>query len=117
VKRMQSDGNSLAEDTCYIKNHPQNDIDPSDVVEKSGVKAPDCPASSPPGVEVKKSLRLPEDSNILAEDPEKGVLPDSDGATGISQLDDEKDDFPEGGWKAWSVVAGAFTGCFASMSP
>lgn len=50
-------------------------------------------------------------------DLEKGVLqqPNTSGSdiSSIADPFDEKDDFPEGGLKAWSVVLGAFCGSFS----
>jgi hypothetical protein len=57
------------------------------------------------------------DAPILDEDIEKGVLrrhaTRETHTSNVSQPYDDKDDFPEGGWKSWSVVVGAWCGCFA----
>lgn len=54
---------------------------------------------------------------ITDEDIEKGVLRRNatreTHTSNISQPYDDKDDFPEGGWKSWSVVLGAWCGCFS----
>ena len=56
-------------------------------------------------------------SNSSNTDPEKGVLHRSNTTASdrfsLAALYDDKDDFPEGGFKAWSVVLGAFCGSFS----
>lgn len=73
-------------------------------VEKHDVKAEESPA--PVAVT----------ANNPNHDVEKGVLERSvtreTHTSNISTANEEKDDFPEGGLKAWSVVLGAFCGSF-----
>jgi hypothetical protein len=110
---MQSVGTYTAEDSSFIKYQSQNAGDKTSVVspvhdvEKAEVKGTDCPITGPPA--------------IVTRDPqnvkEKGVFDQSrtsgsDGSSLAAPYDD-KDDFPEGGLRGWSVVVGAFCGSFS----
>ena len=73
--------------------------------EKSDVKNDDVTVAGEPGAVTEKS------SNS---DPEKGGLQRSNSSrSSLAAPYDDKDDFPEGGLKAWSVVLGAFCGSFS----
>lgn len=100
---MHRAGTHSAEDSCSIKYHPQNDgIDDPKTrdVEKGDVAGDESPAA------------VAETQNSSSPSGEKGIFnPESDNVT-LTGLDD-KDDFPEGGLKGWSVVVGSFCGSFS----
>ena len=112
---MQRAGNDLAEDCCLKKHHSQNadtraedaakagsDID----IEKRAVRRLDRTFSTRTITRTDASGQCHE-TGVLEED-----LP-SDSAASNPPDHDEKDDFPEGGLRAWLVVAGAFCGSFS----
>jgi len=111
---MQIANNSQAEETCFINNHQQKvlvtaDID--DVGTKFGVKPLNSLCSPiaqteylPPFTPAIEPAFATTDNSEQPSDSEKTIA--------ITELDG-KEDFPEGGWRAWSVVAGSFAGCFA----
>ena len=109
---MQSCGNYLAEDSSFIKYHPENarDVVPQgNDVEKAQVDLADGPivGRSTTGTHNPASLT------------EKGIFqrapaPDSETSSIAPSLaHDDKDDFPEGGLKGWLVVVGSFCGSFS----
>jgi hypothetical protein len=75
-------------------------------VEKASVKPSDGPTTRDPVIETED----PSNQN------EKGIF-EQNRASGSDAstltADEEKDDFPEGGIKAWSVVIGSFCGSFS----
>lgn len=97
---MNNIGHNLAEDSSFIK-YQYNDVDGTNVqshdVEKGGVK---------------EETASPVAGKPVAETPSTSTTPNEKGQSGNCSLA-EKDDFPEGGLKAWSVVVGAFCGGFA----
>lgn len=108
---MQRVGTYSAEDSCFIKHQlPSNGSLPveSDDVEKSGIVSLDRPTTGQPVAETKKPSSLNEKGP--AEEDVRGSKLDD--ANPVDEEED-KDNFPEGGWKAWSVVVGAFCGCFS----
>lgn len=111
---MQPAKNVLAEDSCFIKYHG-DDVDGG--AEKGGGAAVREPDGLPDGRTEKDTLNGVDrgEGAVDANDPEKGHSParggaDSDAATAVDEAVDEKDDFPEGGLRAWLVVVGAFCG-------
>ena len=98
-----------AEDSCFVINQFENDGAPPTVesldVEKTGITSLKSSTTGQPEVETEKLSQL--DRKPSRADR----VPGSDPSDLTS--DDEKDDFPEGGLRAWSVVAGAFCGSFA----
>ncbi|TVY21299.1 putative transporter MCH4 [Lachnellula arida] len=104
---MHRVGTHSAEDSCSIKHQSQNDGvgDPKTRdVEKGDVVGDQSPAA------------VAETQNSSSPSGEKGIFnpalaPESDAVT-LTGLDD-KDDFPEGGLKGWSVVVGSFCGSFS----
>jgi hypothetical protein len=105
---MNQNGSYLAEDSCFIKYHSQdasavNSTEDRDV-EKGGVKD-----VGSPGIE-------PLTSQPTLDPNGKGIFdsnhtPESAGSTVNGE--DDKDDFPEGGLRGWSVVLGSFCGSFS----
>jgi len=55
------------------------------------------------------SLRGTSSSPYHEKDPQSG----SDSGVSIDSIEENKDDFPEGGLRAWAVVAGSFCGLFS----
>lgn len=118
---MQSVGTCTAEDSCFIKNPSSNDggsvaLDPSrDVdrdVEKAGIGAVGDSAVANPLSEAEKAATTNENQVFGSQENKnenQGADPDISAATG----QDDKNDFPEGGVKSWSVVVGAFCGLFS----
>ncbi|CZS89174.1 related to monocarboxylate transporter 2 [Rhynchosporium agropyri] len=107
---MQSEGYIEAEASCLKKYQPsQNDRLPANAplydaekakVEDAGASRTDEPvieAASDPAIDGKGIF-------------ENDVSPDSGNS---SDTDEEKDDFPEGGLRAWFVVLGSFCGSFS----
>jgi hypothetical protein len=97
-----------AEDSCFIKYQLHNDGSPtleSHDVEKTGISSLDGPTTAQPVAETDKPSSLNEKPSQANREL------DSDKLNLTS--DDEKDNFPEGGLKGWSVVAGAFCGSFS----
>jgi hypothetical protein len=107
---MQRFGTYSAEDSCFIKYQSQNVVHDDPVesqtrdVEKGGVIGDEGPAA---GAGTANSSDEPKGKGIF-EQP-RGV--DTDESTLTDQED--KDDFPEGGLKGWSVVVGSFCGSFS----
>jgi len=110
---MQRVATCTAEDSCFIKYHSQNGGDGSTVspnsqthdIEKAEVEATGGPIQRKPVIEIQPP---PKNQN------EKGILGQTNQAdSDNSSLDDEKDDFPEGGLRGWSVVIGSFCGTFS----
>jgi hypothetical protein len=117
---MRRVGSRLAEDSCFIKHHSQDDdargsttVVPRDV-EKTGVGSLDHPvAGEALTVAENGTHRTPSlnERGPIEAARGHGRRPNSEQWT-ISDHDD-KDDFPEGGLRAWSVVVGAFCGSFS----
>lgn len=119
---QQSGPTTIAEDSCSIKNHPQDGRIGSEV-------APAVPRdpeslsvnSEAPSVVDEKNIERrgggggagavfdDDDTAPREEEPPHRTKSKQLGMTGL----DDKDDFPEGGFKAWSVVVGAFCGSFS----
>ncbi|KAH6676692.1 major facilitator superfamily domain-containing protein [Halenospora varia] len=114
---MQSVGNYLAEDSCFIKHQQSQNVvtgneSQLDNVQERGVK---------PGIHsvTEKSVIETQTQNPSQPglDSEKGIfaqpptVQDSDESSNTDE--DDKDDFPEGGLKGWSVVVGSFCGSFS----
>ncbi|EPE26923.1 MFS general substrate transporter [Glarea lozoyensis ATCC 20868] len=105
---MNQDGSYLAEDSCFIKYHSQDagvinkNEDPD--VEKGGVKKVESPGIQPVNSQPNP---IPNEKGILY----ANQTPESDNSTVNGE--DDKDDFPEGGLKGWSVVLGSFCGSFS----
>ncbi|KAG0652578.1 Riboflavin transporter MCH5 [Hyphodiscus hymeniophilus] len=102
-------GNSYAEETCL--NHQTQHADASSSPKvaspdlEAGVKSPRSIAESPVI-----------DNRTTPSEKEKGLVdqtlgPESDNSN-LTAYDD-KDDFPEGGLKGWTVVFGSFCGSFS----
>ncbi|KAJ8060631.1 hypothetical protein OCU04_010939 [Sclerotinia nivalis] len=108
---MQAVGNNYAEESC-LKNRDvtashANDRSQIENLEKSGVN-----------LTLHNSENLDNDKRSTTnsnENLETGIAQnDSDQPSdGASIEEDEKDDFPEGGLKGWSVVVGSFCGSFS----
>ncbi|TVY25495.1 Riboflavin transporter [Lachnellula hyalina] len=107
---MHRVGTHSAEDSCSIKHQSQNDGVGDDPrtrdVEKGGVVGNDGPAA------------VAETQNSSSPSPAGGkgifhptLAPEVDDVTLTGP--DDKDDFPEGGLKGWSVVVGSFCGSFS----
>ncbi|TVY32945.1 Riboflavin transporter [Lachnellula subtilissima] len=107
---MHRVGTHSAEDSCSIKHQSQNDGVGDDPrtrdVEKGGVVGNDGPAA------------VAETQNSSSPSPSGGkgifhptLAPEVDDVTLTGP--DDKDDFPEGGLKGWSVVVGSFCGSFS----
>lgn len=108
---MNNIGHNLAEDSSFIK-YQYNDVDVTNVqshdVEKGGVKEETAsPVAGKPVTETQSTSTTANEKGLFDENH----TPQSDNCslTGL----EEKDNFPEGGLKAWSVVAGAFCGSFS----
>jgi len=107
---MQRVGNCLAEDSCFIKHQSQNDSTvcatvESHNVEKAGITSLGRFLAERPVIEAVRpssNEKAPFEEN-RAPDLEDLALRDHD----------DKDDFPEGGLKGWSVVIGSFCGSFS----
>src|ERR1700710_2664262 len=106
---MPGVGTYSAEDSCFIKYHSQDDeflsVEPHDV-EKAAIDHPGGPAAGQPVVGTIKPSSL----------KEKGLFEESRGSGSDNSTltnNEDKDDFPEGGLKAWSVVVGSFCGSFS----
>jgi hypothetical protein len=105
---MNQSGSYIAEDSCFIKYHSQDataihtteDLD----VEKSQVKKVDSPGIQPV---ISQPTQSPNEKRVV----DTSQIPESDGSTANDA--DDKDDFPEGGLKGWSVVVGSFCGSFS----
>jgi MFS family permease len=97
---MQGVGNDLAEDSSFIKYQSQNGDNKTHDVEKGGVVV-DSPAA------VAETQNSSGEKGIF--EPTRVPEPDESTLTG----QDDKDDFPEGGLKGWSVVVGSFCGSFS----
>lgn len=110
---MQSVGTYRAEDSCFIKYHPSNSdsndndrpndqgVEPQTLdVEKGGVDPSVAASSGPNNINT---------TGIFTPPP----IPGSDNSTLHNEDEDDKDDFPEGGLRAWSVVFGSFCGSFS----
>lgn len=97
-----------AEDSCFIKyqleNHGSLNVESHDV-EKTAVNSWDRPSTGHPIAQTNKTPSLNEKPHRENGDPQ------SDELDLVS--DEDKDSFPEGGLKGWSVVAGAFCGSFS----
>ncbi len=98
---MQGGCNVVAEDSCFIKHHSKNEnvnqIEPPVVdtashdVEKAEVTDAQSPAAEESGAT----------ANNLQYEKEKGVVDENqDSGHSTDSTEDEKDDFPEGGFKA-----------------
>jgi len=99
---MQRVGHGLAEDSSFIKYQSQNDDSKTHDVEKRGVVVGnEGPAA------VAETQNSSSKKGIF--NPTRGPGPDNSTLTGL----DDKDDFPEGGLKGWSVVVGSFCGSFS----
>jgi MFS family permease len=120
---MHRVGTYLAEDSCFIKHHSQNDdalvstiAGPHDF-EKTGVNILDRPAAGELVTVAKVQSEthgppfLNEKGDGGPEEPHRPRSLNSDRST-VSDYDDA-DDFPEGGLRAWTVVVGAFCGSFS----
>ena len=105
---MHRVGTSYAEDTClnyqsqnHVPSFSQNVASPD---LEAGVKAP-APIAEPSAIE----------NQTISSENEKGLVgretagPESDNAIAY----DDKDNFPEGGLKGWTVVLGSFCGSFS----
>jgi hypothetical protein len=102
-------GTYSAEDSCFIKYHSQDDavlsVESYDV-ERAAINHPGGPAAGPPVVETIKPSPL----------KEEGLFEESHGSGSVDSTlthNEDEDDFPEGGLKAWSVVVGSFCGSFS----
>lgn len=97
---MNHIGQNLAEDSSFIK-YQYNDVDGPNVqshdVEKGGVK---------------EDIASPVAGKPVIETQSTSITPNEKGPADNGSLE-EKNEFPEGGLKAWSVVVGAFCGGFA----
>lgn len=112
---MQAVANNYAEETC-LKNRDVTAPSANDCIqnenenfEKSGVNS----NLNLPNLEnLDNDTRNPTPSN---ENLEKGVVQNASDSPSdeTSVTEDEKDDFPEGGLKGWSVVVGSFCGSFS----
>jgi len=108
---MQRVGTYSAEDSCFIKHQSQNvvlngpRVEPqTHDVEKGGV------------IGSRDAAAVAETTNFSSGNGEKTIFEAPCGAdTDESILTDQedKDDFPEGGLKGWSVVVGSFCGSFS----
>ena len=105
---MNQDASRIAEDSCFIKYHSQDasvinqTLDPD--VEKGGVKEVESPGIQPV---TSQPAQSPNEKGIF----DSNQTPESDVSTVNGE--DDKDDFPEGGLKGWSVVVGSFCGLFS----
>jgi len=108
---MQRVGSYLAEDSCFIKHQFQNDrtvaarVNTYDV-EDTGINSLGCPLAKKPVIETQRPPLLNDKAPI-----EETRAPDLENST-LTNHDDDKD-FPEGGFKGWSVVIGSFCGSFS----
>jgi hypothetical protein len=109
---------AIAEDSCFIKYHPQdggggtrNAPGVLQDAEKAAVNV-----EAPPVVDEKNISREapPAQEKTETNDASSGENPHRTNSKtpGMAVLD-SKDDFPEGGLKAWSVVVGGFCGSFS----
>jgi hypothetical protein len=105
---MNQNGSHLAEDSCFIKYHSQDTSVTATTenpdVEKGQVKRVERPGEKPV---TSQSTKAPNGKGIF--DPNQ--IPETDVSTVNGE--DDKDDFPEGGLKGWSVVLGSFCGSFS----
>ncbi|KAI9649674.1 hypothetical protein NHQ30_002255 [Ciborinia camelliae] len=106
---MQAVGNNYAEETC-LKNRDvtapsANDCIQNEYFEKSGVNS-----NNSENLDNDPRNPTPFNENLEKGTVQNAADPPSD-VTSITE--DEKDDFPEGGLKAWSVVVGSFCGSFS----
>jgi hypothetical protein len=112
VQRMQNCGTYSAEDSCFIKYQAQDDGDVvprGNDVEKVQIKIEDSPIAGRSANETNNPSSLNE-KGIFQNAPRQ----DSDTSSLAPSLaHDDKDDFPEGGLKGWSVVIGSFCGSFS----
>ncbi|KAG9234618.1 major facilitator superfamily domain-containing protein [Amylocarpus encephaloides] len=105
--RMNHLGTNLAEDSCFIKYQHERDVGyftTVDFPEEAVLKNSNGPVTGDPVIDIGNASH------------EKGLFsrnqrPESVETAVVHQ--DEKDDFPEGGLRAWSVVLGAFCGSFS----
>ncbi|KAH7355032.1 major facilitator superfamily domain-containing protein [Rhexocercosporidium sp. MPI-PUGE-AT-0058] len=107
---MQSEGYIEAEASCLKKYQPSQNEFPSarpplQDVEKPEVNDAEASVTRPPVVEVVSYPALNEKGIF-----EQSNAPESDNS---SDTDEEEDDFPEGGLRAWLVVLGSFCGSFS----
>jgi hypothetical protein len=96
-----------AEDSCVVKYQLHNDGSPtieSRDVEKTGLISLDRQTTAQPVAG--------KDKPSLNENPSQSTR-ESDSDQLSLPIDDERDNFPEGGLKGWAVAAGAFCGFFS----
>jgi hypothetical protein len=105
---MNQNGSYLAEDSCFIKYHSQDagivNTNEHHELEKGPVKDVESPGvelvtAQPISTSNKRGLFEPNQKSQFEDSPVSG--------------EDDKDDFPEGGLKGWSVVLGSFCGSFS----
>jgi hypothetical protein len=114
---MQAVGSCLAEDSCFIKTPSQDaggghtpgttSVAPGDI-EKAAVNSQVSPiADESPHPDGGSQTSSSDEKNMSG-----GTRGPNSRKGGMNFLDC-KEDFPEGGLKAWSVVVGAFCGSFS----
>ena len=111
---MTPGGTHDAEDSC-LKNpdvftSSVNDCSQNKIFEKSGVNS-----ILPKSEGLDNNNNNAESAITFNANLEKGIIQNGSEqpSDGNSISDDEKDNFPDGGLKAWSVVVGSFCGSFA----
>ncbi|RDL39946.1 MFS general substrate transporter [Venustampulla echinocandica] len=113
---MQRVGTCTAEDSCFIKTH-SNDVggpvavDPSRDVEKAGVGGCNDSETGKTVTDPEKGATTPDENRLFGSNENENQDTELDDSSVTGQ--DDKNDFPEGGLKSWSVVVGAFCGLFS----
>jgi hypothetical protein len=103
---------AIAEDSCFIKHQPLQDGNGSPEPETAPA-APWDVEKAPVNVEIDKRVDEKEKDRDAVGEMESKTAPRIEyKQLGMTSLDC-KDDFPEGGLKAWSVVVGGFCGSFS----